>query len=487
MSRLPQSVRGLPVLLVSLVAAHVVLKLLLAPRALQAPLQGDEVSYADGARAMANLVRELFSSTPVDLGPPRDSVIGNGWFMPGMSIVLTPVYYLFPHAGSVLVRAYLGLLTTLLLLLTVHVARRDLGYRYAVVLLIFPGLLPMWVLYSYTAWGDLAAGMTAVILVALLVRLTRTLLAGEAPSLRFGMVLGLVAITTLYLRSSALPLVGGLLGLTLVGIIAFSHARSRRRALTTWVVALAVFAALLMPWSIAVSRTFGSRVITTTTVPLSLAVAFGDPGRACFGPCDPGNIWFHMVRYSRQVAAATGGNELEVQKHMSSYALRGVTPHSYAVDVAADANRYLLQPSGFEVIFRDPPGSAPDVTTALTRWATDALYFLVLALSAVGIFTVVRRDVADQVLSLLLKLAGAALVLQPFLHISSPRYWPVLAPMMAALAVFSMSTILERRRAVARGVPLPSATATERWLTRLQLVAVAGWALVLLTITGLAL
>ena len=71
--------------LVVAVVAHLVLKVALYPRAADTPLQGDELAYQDGARALAAAVRDLLSGSAPDAASIADNVIGNGWFMPGMS------------------------------------------------------------------------------------------------------------------------------------------------------------------------------------------------------------------------------------------------------------------------------------------------------------------------------------------------------------------------------------------------------------------
>ena len=464
---------AVPVVLLGLLAADVVVKVLLLPRAVHAPLQGDEIAYVNAAKVLASVVRDLLTGHHPDLTAIRVTVIGNGWFMPGMSCVLTPLFLMVPHASVEMIRLYIGVLTLVLFLVTVRETRRTLGDLFAGALLVLPGLVPMWVLYSYTVWGDLTAGLLVVIALCWLMRRARAMNAGVAPTVGQGIFFGVLCIATLYVRSSALPLVGGLLGLVFLGSVLALRGRERRHAIASWGCAVLAFGALLLPWSYAASRALDGRVVTTSTVPISVAVAFGDPDDLCFGPCDNGNIWFSMVRYSRQVARATGASELTVQKQMSTYALRDATPHTFARAVLADTHRYVFEPSGFEAVFRNPPGSAPDSTSAVTRWVTDGLYFAFLAVAAVGLLLVRRRRFEDQVLSILVKLMGAALLLQPFLHICSPRYWPVFTPLMAIAAILVVQTFRGHSVEPA-GSPLASRTVTT-WLIWIQVALVVGW------------
>jgi hypothetical protein len=466
---------------VTLIAAHVILKLLLLDRAIHAPLQGDEVAYTDAAKTLANVVRELVTSGSANSASIQRNVIGNGWFMPGMSLVLLPLYLVAPHSDPEVVRIYLGVFTTGLLVLVTVVVRRTLGHGYGNALLVFPGLVPMWVLYSYSAWGDLAAGLTSILLLVVVLRIASIVLRASAPSLTDGLTLGSVSIVTLYLRSSALPLVVGLLALVAIGIVVLLRGKSRWRGVLVWILAATTFGALLFPWSVATSRTLGDRVLTTTTLPLSEAVAFGDTDELCFGPCNPGNIWYSMVNYSREVGRASGSSELVVQKQMSRYALRNTTVHDVARGALDDWNRYALKPSGFESTFRRSADSRPDAVSHVITWTTNVAYFFFLALSAAGMLLVTRRSAYSRVLSLLLKLCGAAMMIQPFVHVASPRYWPVFAPMMALAGAFVVDQVRPSSWVGTDGRNSPGGPASKglsAWLTWLQAAATAGWVLV---------
>jgi hypothetical protein len=407
-----------------LVGVHVLVKLLMYPRVMDAPLTGDEVAYADGAKALANLVRDAVTLGPLDLQEVKRNVVGNGWFMPGMSIGLTPLFLVFPDAGVEVFRAFLGVATTVLVVWAACVVRRTLGDLYAYALLLLPVALPMWLVFSFTAWGDLVAGVLIVVAVARLVRLFRDLRADRVPTARQGAGLGLLLIVILYFRSSALPLVVGLMVVVLISLFVFLRPGLRLRSLGYLVTTVAVFVAVLLPWSVAASKALDHRVVTTSSLPLSLAVAFGDTDRLCFGQCDGGSIFIRGALYSREVAAATGRNELEVQEQMSAYAREGVTTRDYASAVLDNAGRYLVEPTAFEDRFWAPGRQTPDDVSDLVRAITYIGYFSLIAVGAVLMLLVTRRSIEAQQLSVLFKLVAMALLLQPLVHVGSGRYWP---------------------------------------------------------------
>ena len=423
--RLPTWMSG-RTLLVVLLAGHLLLKPALLPRAIDAPLQGDEVAYLDSAGALSNLVRDLVSFGPFDRSELADNVIGNGWFMPGMSLLLTPLLVVDPDPSLGMVRVYLGVLTLLLTAAAAWSVERSLGRAWTLAFLVVPALLPMWSLYSYSAWGDLSAGLVVVILVCRVTTAGRELLAGNLVRLRGSVGVGALCAAALYLRSSTLPLVLGLLALLVLGAVVLARRGSRGRAVSGALAACVAFGLLLAPWSYAASTVLDARVITTSTVPMSTAVAFGDVEQLCFGPCGTGNIWYAGARYSQEVSRATGVSEVVIQRQMSDYALRGATPTSIAEDALGNLDRYALQPGGYEPVFREVPGSPPDTVSGLVTRATSLGYFAGLVLAVGSVLLVARRRAELQLTGLVLKLG-----LLRALHAAVPARG--ISPLLAAL------------------------------------------------------
>lgn len=419
-----------------LVAAHVamvvaVLPLLLGVDLTGGRLIGDETAYADAGRALSNAVRDAARLGPFDTRELQLSVVGSGWFMPGMGLLLAPLFVVDPDASAAVMRLYLAAVSTLLLVACALRVRTLLGDPYALALLVFPGLVPMWVVFSTGAWGDLAAGLVLAVLVAEVAVALRGIVEGRPLALRDGVRIGVVAVAMLYLRSSTSLLAGGLFVLLGLGAVALLHGRARRRSVAAVVAGGVCFLALLAPWSIAASQTLGGRVVTTTSVSTVLGNTFGDRSQLCFGPCDPGStIWFTPLRYSREVARATGLSEMEVQHQMSSYARRDVTVGSYLSDVAGNLRRYAIGPSGFTRLMRDPGTGLEPLRLAIVG-LTALLYYPMLLVGAAVLVVVRRRPLREQVLPIVLKVALAALLVQPFVHQAGSRYWPTAAPVVS--------------------------------------------------------
>lgn len=418
--------------LLGLVAGVVVLRVVLFPAVAGAPAFGDEAYYLDAGRALSNLVRDLVSFSGPDTAELQRNVAGSGWFMPGMSVLLTPLFLVVPDAPIELVRGYLGLATTGLLLVTALVVRRHLGRVPAGALLVMPGLVPMYAAFGFAAYGDLVAGLFVVLLLTQALELVRRVQRGEQVTWRHGVDLGLLGIAAVYFRSSVAVLVVGVLALTLVAALLLGRAQWRRVVLAM-AAATVAFVAVLAPWSAYISHELGGRVVTTTSVPTVLANTFGDRDDLCYGECDPGSsIWFSPLRYAREVARATGISETEALAEMSAYARADVTPHTYAHDVLVNLRHYLENPAGFARILESP--TTPYPSAEAVGLITYVMVFPAFAVGLLMLLVVTRRSAFDQVQSVLLKVAIGALMLQPFVHIAGSRYWTTLGPLLGLSA-----------------------------------------------------
>ena len=176
--------------------------------------------------------------------------------------------------------------------------------------------------------------------------------------------------------------------------------RDRRLGLAAAAVAVAAFGAGLAPWSLAASDALDGPVLTTTTVPIARAAAFGDAERLCFGPCGPGNIYSLSARYSREVSRADGRERADrAEADGGVRAARTSPPRSYAEDLTGTFHRYAAEPSGFEPAFRDVPGSPPDAVSRVITTVTNLGYAVVMLGALGAVLVVVRRRGSGQVTS----------------------------------------------------------------------------------------
>lgn len=407
------------------------------------PFSGDEHVYVSGAETIADFVTGRAGS----LEDVTKQIVRQGWWMPGMSFVMTPLYVVAPDASVGVARAYTMGVLVLLSIWTTRELETAFGSGGRLMFVIFPTLAMMWLVFAATAWGDLPAGLCVAIVAARTYRLGIDMLEQVPVSMRDIGVAELVMVAMVYLRGNTI-LVVVTVHVLLVSIAIVSRQWSRMvRRLGLLAAGVALFGAMLAPWSLTASRVLGDPVVTTSSAPLAVGVTFGDANELCFGPCPPEGVWAGEVRFSRRYARRHGISPLEAQRRMAYNALRDVTLRDYAVQVR-DNFRAFVDPVGAGPRRGTPfmdrfiaiselelkPATAA-LITGTVRIMTLAVYvpfFAALVLVNVAVFIRTKRL---QMLSLLVKVSTVSLFVQPFVHESHSRYWPVFAPVMTIAAV----------------------------------------------------
>ena len=401
----------------------------------------DEGSYIPSAQAIGAFVRG-----EIDAAAMLEPVVRYGWFMPGVPLLFTPIF-LFGDPGNFVVRLYAGFLVLALWLWMQREVNRALGPVYVIFLLAFPTLMLNWQFFAKTALGDVPAGLVMTIGFCRLFTITRTVLAGR--DIRFSdiAVFELVLVLMVYLRGSTWILVAAI-HIYLVAIALFARNRATLFAVLPRIGAgFLVFAALLAPWSLVVTSYFGAPVLTTTTATLAFGVTFGDVRKLCFGPCPEGNLWFEAGKFSREISAARGISELEVQREMARSALGTFNIPRYLARVRANFRNFLLKPNWYNRFFIDRVTKVGGKATAfladalnfLSRIGLYAIYFPALCALFIGNLCIATRRESEQIFSLMIKMFTLCILIQPFFHISHSRYWPTFAPLMSlsAAAIFT--------------------------------------------------
>src|SRR4051794_38765886 len=114
------------------------------------PLWGDEVWYFETSKLIPPLVAHLFH---LEFGQARDAlfkIVDLGWFMPGMSILLTPVT-LFTDSIPI-ARFYIGVLNFLAVTRILVCVRKEFGERGPLLFLLCCLIIPYYSIYCFTLW-----------------------------------------------------------------------------------------------------------------------------------------------------------------------------------------------------------------------------------------------------------------------------------------------------------------------------------------------
>lgn len=404
-------------------------------------LLGDEYTYAAGARTIARWLAGDASAADT-----LDAVIGTGWFMPGMAIAGAPIYFFSDDPPLWLLRLFPLLLNLGLFALVCAITWREWGRTHAAALAICPGLVVGWYVAAAGWWPEVPAGLLTMLALVCCWKIGMRVIGERPVGWRVLLLFELALVAALYFRGPVLVLAAGLHAILIVLLLSRRPVLPRR--LLQMAAGIALFAVLLLPWSIAISAKFDKVVPTTTNVPLVLANSFAGPEKSCFGACEPGPDIWPAWYFSQDVAAETGENMLDVQARMLDHALADLTASEYLASVRENFGRFFFDPMQRLRAYQDRMYAVPEdwrePLIGLVSAVTLIVYVpFLLALLLANILPFRRSDNL-RMQSILLKAATACAFIQPFVHKSSARYWTGFAPLMAWAAALLMSAWLQR-------------------------------------------
>jgi hypothetical protein len=405
-------------------------------------LHGDEYTYTAAASVIAEYARG-----DADLASLLRVLVGDGHFMPGTALLTAPLFLAFPDPANWLVRTWWGAMMVLFWLWSVAETRRKLGPPFTLAAVVFPAATVSWHMMAATANGDVAGGLLLLIAFARTYGLCRALIAGERLPLRAIIALEIVLALMIYMRGPTI-LVAGIMnaGILVAVLMGRTHLAKSAFAL---VCGFALLIATLIPWMLATKRVLGEPLLTTSTLPLSLAYTFGDREKLCFGRCPSGNIWHVMPEFSRQEARRLSTSELEVQRRMADHALVSLTAKHYFATVRGNFVRFVTHPTEeteklIRGSWRLPEHLKPAFRKVIRAidWPIYAIFLMTLLAANL---LILRTTLEHQVISLAIKSMTWVIFVQPFIHPSHGRYWPVFAPLMALsaghlLAIYTRQT-----------------------------------------------
>ena len=414
------------------------------------PLIGDEFFYTSGAKSIAKFVLDADDADVKSLSDLAAKLRSNGWFLPGMSFVLTPVQLLFRgEAPTWALRLWLLVINLTLMDAICRNLQRRFTPAAGIAFLLVCAASPFFVFFTATVWGDLLA-MLITVLTFLWIDESGCKSFTVASAVKIGAVLAAVT----YLRGMYFPVVVIAAVAFLLSALRANDALPDRGVLVRHGLLVVLTAAVLIsPWSLLVSAAYGPTILTTT-LPLSQIVEFGHPSvrRELRAEGDRRVRWNAIHRAVVQRARA---NQVTTREQYRTERLRALAPVSrseLASKVSVNVRRYLWKPADVMRKFQkkrcaSSSGCAPKAlmrpARRLARW-TWAFCAAVLAVYMLIPFK--ARD-AGYWLPLFGKGLVFLMLLHPFLARANGRYHVQLIPIAAVVV-----SMLLNRAAVKRSL-----------------------------------
>lgn len=395
---------------------------------------GDERFYFSVSADLLTVIGSFGNFKSDAVAEAVDRIVGDGWFMPGISFILLPMRLLTDDVG--MLRLYIGCLNLLLLGLLVFRIDRVFGRRAALIVTALAGFFPMYVSFSFVFWGELIAIQITLLLLIHLQKLDDGV--GERGlSMRYGAMIGAVLLLIVYVRPSLILVLPLLLAIVLAQHLAAFPARNGLRPYLRFALPLiAVFGLGIAPWSAALSTRMGGFFLTTTSLQLNRITAFS-PGRSFEAKTNVGRSAYSADAYIRGEMSETGLGYKQTMQTMADELLSNVTLSDYRGSIRHNASRYFRPRNEFprrsaRLIKRAYPPNASGQQVSATllrsmRGLNTALWYPLLFVALVGML-VPSASSGSWSFPCTLKGLFCAIALQPFVSAAHGRHHLALVP-----------------------------------------------------------
>lgn len=236
-------------------------------------LTGDEGHYWRRTRQWLHIVG-LERIDGMSFGDAVDRIVSRGWFLPGMSILLSPARLISDDIAFA--RAWVALIAFGLLLFVAQQLRQMFSTQIATLFVLIVGVLPYTAWFSMTLWGGSTGGLLMVLNMLWVTRMAMTIKEGGNPRVQSLALLGLSVGFTVLVRP---PTLGQLFPIAVMLFVPYADRLGFLRAIpaSAWRMALVVVMASLMiaPWQIALMQKFDGPFFLVTSSPMNEILRFG--------------------------------------------------------------------------------------------------------------------------------------------------------------------------------------------------------------------
>ena len=390
-------------------------------------LIGDEGAYLRAAISLSQYVHSDIDSSTFDRG-----FFSHGWFMPGMSIVLSPVTFIDLSAENLPLysRVWMIIVNLLVVWLIMLEFQARKNSRLASWLFLVMFISPYALLYASTLWADLIACLMALYIALKSSSVTHW-------TVNKAIIFGVGLASIIYLRSQYVFLLP-----VFFFLIMFISARDpckfkRNMGYVSFSMLLCIL--LILPWSIAVSEKTGIKTLTTTSLKLSQIVTFGDRNyRRQLRLEGEAKNWFYAIDNAIKKRAQRDGVTVgEQYKREHAQSLENVTSDQLLVRISESIEYYLFEPSYFPMKFAErscrlngalcSDGNWPEHYWIKFNTATNFLAMSLLAL----LMLVPIKAIEHPLLGIFLKGTVFLYMVHPLFAAGQPRYLVQFTPVLA--------------------------------------------------------
>lgn len=390
-------------------------------------LLGDEKFFNAAA---AHIARCILGD--VSLRECIDQVVGYGWFMPGLAILLAPAHLVFGGEAPVaFVRAWMIALNAgLLVLIARELARSGMSPRLVLWGVGAGFLVPFYTCFNGCLWGELVAVHAAILLMLVL----------ERSIASFGLRLGALCGAAIGCITCCRPQFFLLLGLVAVrAVLALTDGTigGSRRLCSGLLALVAAWCAVITPWQCAMYSWYGPffLVVSTAERPFATDAHY----RTNHGLT--GHPWISV--HGHLMAEATrNGRSLHAQMQASAHELTAPSFSARVVRQAEQAKKFYCQENEFLGRFQgaDRAGTpSAGAWSRMQRFNTAAWRLWMVAGTLLLLFPFRAGPNRDYRMPVVFKGLAGLIAIQPVVYHAHGRYHVALIPLISIFACIALA------------------------------------------------
>ena len=270
-----QALKNRNALLILVVFASIVIYWFYGSQFFFKDLVDDEPYYFQQIGKFNTILTHFFHGDFGKIPPIWDRILGNGWFIPAISLFLSPFYFVVQEPGYL--RLLLFVVNLGLHLYILYKVARLLGVKAMLVFHFVSLAFPVYTIFMGALVGEGLASRLALILLIWLYEISRErALMSARQAVGIGALLALVV----YTRQNLIVLCPMVIAIQVLDHMRKSQPCSLgaiRSGMARSAVITLTFLILFLPWSYSLSKKFGGPYLTTTSIQMSYIWKFATP------------------------------------------------------------------------------------------------------------------------------------------------------------------------------------------------------------------
>lgn len=414
--------------------------------ALPVPRVGDESFYYHNSLAIHQLILSLLNGnfSYTEWAQVGARLIGQGFFMPGVSLVLAPLHFITDTISGV--RFYMAVVNSILIIIIFIKVRRRFNEQFTLLFTALLATFPILIAFNFAFWGESLAGLVLILTVLHVQDYSRLFPASNLAVPQnenkrmtiWTLKLGFLMVILIYLRQNFIlipPIIAAYMAYNFFSQYSFFDA-GKKFALFFSLSALILIVGIV-PWSYAVSKKYESTFLLTTNVYINATRKLNPNYRVLETKA------FQLNQQYARRAEKTGVPHGEILKQHTRKVLNNLKFTDYVKFVTEDFQKMFFDENAYLNQLEARIYKTTPTWLLVFRWCNTMIWYFSLLVLICSPFCLWRRLKASpkEIASYLLLMSFfSCLVFQVLISVSHGRFYVAFVPLTCFIVAYVLTS-----------------------------------------------